>query len=84
MSLSYKIDLVKTLHGAFVISSNWSIFHLELGKTKELLEKNLYPSNFIDQKIKQYLHAQLRDKNTKNLVILHLFHIANYLVLKIC
>ena len=46
---SYKIGLVKTLlHRAFVISSNWSIFHLELRKTKETLEKNLYPSNFID------------------------------------
>ena len=31
---SYKIGLVKTLlHRAFVISSNWSIFHLELSKT---------------------------------------------------
>ena len=61
---SYKMGLVKTLlHQAFIISSNWSIFHLELSKTKESLEKNLYPSNFIDQQIKQYLHAQLSDKN---------------------
>ena len=60
---SYKIGLVKTLlHRAFVISSNWSIFHLELSKTKELLENNLYPSNFIDQRIKRYLHAQFSDK----------------------
>ena len=37
---SYKMGLVKTLlHRAFVISSNWSIFHVELSKTKELLEK---------------------------------------------
>ena len=50
---SYKMGLVKTLlHRAFLISSNWSNFHLELSKTKELLEKNLYPSNFIDQQIK--------------------------------
>ena len=63
---SYKIGLVKTLlHRAFVISSNWSIFHLELSKTKELLEKNLYPSNFIDQQRKQYLHAQFSDKKHK-------------------
>ena len=54
MPFSYKMGLVKTLlHRAFVISSNWSNFHLELSKTKELLEKNLYPSNFIDQQIKQ-------------------------------
>ena len=58
-AFSYKVGLVKTLlHRAFVISSNWSIFHLELSKTKEMLQKNLYPSNFIDQQIKQYLHAQ--------------------------
>ena len=57
---SYKIGLVKTLlHRAFAISSNWSIFHLELSQTKELLEKNLCPSDFTDQQIKQYLHAQL-------------------------
>ena len=63
---SYKIGLVKTLlHWAFVISSNWSIFHLELSKTKEMLQKNLYPSNFIDQQIKQYLHAQCTDKKHK-------------------
>ena len=60
------MGLVKTLlHRAFVISSNWSIFHLELSKTKELLEKNLYPSNFIDQQIKQYLHVQFSDKKHK-------------------
>ena len=41
----------------FVISSDWSIFHLELGKTDVLLEMNL------------------RDKNTKNLVIWDPFHI---------
>ena len=63
---SYKIGLVKTLlHRAFVISSNWSIFHLELNKTKEMLEKNLYPSNLIDQQIKQYLHAQCIDNKHK-------------------
>ena len=48
-SFSYIIGLVETLlHRAFVISSNWLIFHLELRKTKKMLEKNLYPSNFID------------------------------------
>ena len=60
------MGLVKTLlHRTFVISSNWSIFHLELSKTKELLERNLYLSNFIDQQIKQYLHAEFSDKKHK-------------------
>ena len=30
-----------------------------------MLEKNLYPSNFIDQQIKHYLHAQCTDKKHK-------------------
>ena len=48
-SFSYKIGLVETLlHRPFIISSDWLIFHLELSKTKKMLEKNLYPSNFID------------------------------------
>ena len=81
---SYKMGLVKTLlHQAFIISSNWSIFHLELSKTKESLEKNLYPSNFIDQQIKQYYMHNLAIKITKNLVILYMFHITNFLILDI-
>ena len=49
-----------------------------------MLEKNLYPSNLIDQQVKQYLHAQCTDKKTKKLVILHMFHITNWLILEIC
>ena len=30
-----------------------------------MLEKNLYPSNFINQQIKHYLHAQCTDKKHK-------------------
>ena len=30
-----------------------------------MLEKNLYPSNLIDQQIKKYLHAQCTDKKHK-------------------
>ena len=62
-----------------------AIVHSELNKTKQLLEKNLYPSNFIDQQIKQYLHAQFSDEKPpkKNLVTLHMFYITNCLILKI-
>ena len=60
-SFSYKIGLLKALlRRAFVNSRNWSIFHLD-----ELIEKNLYPGNFIDQQIKQYLHAQFSNKKTQ-------------------
>ena len=62
MPFSYKTGLVKT-DWAFVISTNWSICHLELGKL--MLEKSLYPRNLIDQQLKQYLCAQFSDKRHK-------------------
>ena len=40
-------------------------FSLELSKSKELLETNLYSYNFIDQQTKQYLHAQCSGKKHK-------------------
>ena len=79
-SYSYKIGFVKTLlHRAFVISSNWSIFDLEVGKTKELLENNLYPGNSINQQTKNTCMCNLVVKKINNLVILHLFHFTNSL-----
>ena len=82
---SYKVGLVKTLlHRAFFISSNWSIFHIELNKTKEMLEKNLYPSNLIDQQIKKYLHAQGTDKKHKEPCNSTNIYITNCLILEIC
>ena len=41
------------------------VYTLTLFKFSELLEKNLYPGNFIDQQIKQYLHAQFSDTKHK-------------------
>ena len=54
---------MKTLHQQFV--SSWSIFHLQLGKMKELLQMNLYLGNFVDQQIKQYFFAKFSDKKDK-------------------
>ena len=63
MSFSYKIDLVKRLlHHAFAVCSKWPIFRLDLIKKGELLEKNLYSKDFIDQQIKQYLQTKLTDR----------------------
>ena len=42
-----------------------SIFHLKLSKAKELQERNLCQTSFIDQQIKEYLHAQFSDKKYK-------------------
>ena len=54
---------MKTLHQEFVIS--WSIFHLQLGKMKKLLEINLNLGNFTDQQIKQCFFAKSIDKKHK-------------------
>ena len=57
--LSYKIGLVKTLiHRDFKICSNWCLFHDEVNNIKKYSEKNSYPMNFIDRKIKLYLEKQ--------------------------
>ena len=41
---SYKVGLVRTLlHHAFMISSNWFLFHEEIIKIKQYLEKLLSP-----------------------------------------
>ena len=82
---SYKMGLIKKLlHRAFVISSNWSIFHVELSKTKELLEKIfIQVISLINRSSNTCMH-NLVIKSTKNLVILHMSHIINYLILVIC
>ena len=83
--LSNKISLVKTsLHRAFVVSKNWSIFHLEVGKTKELLEKNHYPSYFVDQAIRQYLLSQFSDKKHKGCSNGTSVSYQRYLIMEIC
>ena len=46
-SFSYKFQLVRTLlHCAFMISSNWFLFHEEVVKIKHYLEKDFLSSKF--------------------------------------
>ena len=53
----YKINLIKTLiHRIYVISSSYKIFHMEITKFKEILQKNGFPSNLISKEVKKYLN----------------------------
>ena len=52
----YKLGLIKTLiDRAFKICHNWSIFHNDLIKIKELLIKNNFPLNVINKTVKKYI-----------------------------
>ena len=66
---SYKIGLIKTLlHRAFEISSSWNFFDQEKQAIKNLLMKNLYPSNLIDTEIKKMLENKFTTKKNTNIV----------------
>ena len=66
----YKSGLVKTLvDRAYKICHNWSIFHTELTKIKDLLIKNNFPIKIINKIIKDYLnkiHKKDSDKIVDN------------------
>ena len=66
---SYKIGLIKCLvHRAFKISSSYIIFHNEINKIKNILEKNMYPIFVIDNQIKRFLEMQYTTINNENTV----------------
>jgi len=52
----YKTGVIKTLlHRAYKISSNWSIFHAEVERIKQLLTNNNFPMKIIDETIGNFL-----------------------------
>ena len=67
---SYKIGLIKCfIHRAFKITSSCIIFHNEINKVKNILQKNMYPLFAIDNQIKRYIEMQdttITNKNTVN------------------
>ena len=67
---SYKIGLIKCFaHRAFKISSSYIIFHNEINKIKNILQKNMYPIFVIDNQTKKFLEMQyttIRNENTVN------------------
>ena len=61
---SYKVVLVRTLlHRAFMISSNWFLFHEEVVKIKRYLEKNSYLLSFVDKQVKFFLENTINEKS---------------------
>ena len=66
---SYKIGLIKFLvHRAFKISSSYIIFHNEVNKIKNILQKNMYPIFVIDNQIKRFLEMQYTTISNENTV----------------
>ena len=55
--LEYKHGLLRTLlHRAYVISSSYINFHVEITKLKDIWIKNSFPVYFIDKAIKKFLN----------------------------
>ena len=48
-----------------MISSSWFLFHEEIVKIKNYLEKNSYPLAFIDKQIKFFLENKINEKRVK-------------------
>ena len=66
---SYKIGLIKCLvHTAFKISSSYIIFHNEINKIRNILQKNMYPIFVIDNQIKRFLEMQYTTISNENTV----------------
>ena len=60
---NYKLGLVRTLlFRSFTLVSNFSRFHLEIEKLKEILKKNGYPSGVIDNCIRKFFNRLYIDK----------------------
>ena len=69
-SFRYKIGLKKCLiHRALKISSSYIIFHNEISKIKNILQKNMYSIIVIVNQIKRFLEMQyttIKNENTIN------------------
>ena len=62
----YKSSLVRTLvDRTFKINSSWKTFHLDLKRIKENLQRNFFPINFIDSRVKCYLDHKIGDTKNK-------------------
>ena len=59
----YKENLLLALiHRCFALCSSFSNFYLELGKLKEIIKRNSYPSTLVNSCIKKYLNKILGAK----------------------
>lgn len=56
----WKIGLINCfLNRAFVVCSNWSLFHTEVSKLKEILYHNGYPSRILEECVYKFLNKKL-------------------------
>ena len=66
---SYKIGLIKCfIHRAFKISLSYMIFHSEINKIKNILQKNMYRIFVIDNQIKRFPDVQYTTINNENAI----------------
>ena len=79
---SYKIGLINCLiHRAFNISSSYLIFHDEINKIKNVLQKNMYPMLVIDNQIKRFLEKQYTTKSNEDTINNNKKYILSYHIL---
>ena len=63
----YKVMVIKSLiHRAHTHSSNWTIFHEETMRLKELLIKNAFPQHVVESTIKRYLNSHYDEHQNVN------------------
>lgn len=57
----YKTGVIKTfLHRGYAICSNWTTFHKEIERIKQILTNNNYPMQLIDDTVNEFLRSKLR------------------------
>ena len=65
ISIQFKASLISTLlYRCFHLTSSNELFHQEVERLREILAKNSYPLEFIDQCITSFLNKQYKPKPT--------------------
>ena len=60
----YKLSLINTLlDRIYKINNTWDGINNDFNKLKEILLKNCYPRNLIDQLIRQFVNSKNNDEN---------------------
>ena len=60
----YKIGVIKTLlHRGYHISTDWTTFHSEIERIKQLLTNNNFPMELVDKTISQFLNSIMEPKS---------------------
>ena len=63
----YKLRLISTLlDRAFKINNTWKGLHHDFQQLSVILQKNCFPSNIINNKIKMFLQSKMRNQDDKS------------------